>query len=221
MNNEIYLNIFTLDWTMGDAYDFDIWVQEGCTWVVEWGDGRVDRCRGNGKWQGIIHNYLFKEYGYHIHLYTEDGVDILGFNASGYEVNVNRVDTSHCPSLLYLQSVSAVQIDVSANPLLKKLICEDCGFETLDLSHNPALEVLWCRSCCNLTRLNLSHNVALRELNIAFSGVKKLGLSNRSALQWVDYQYSNLDAKSEEYLLRIIGQNGGAVVKPYDSEDEE
>lgn len=37
MNNEIYLNIFTLDWTMGDAYDFDIWVQEGCTWVVEWG----------------------------------------------------------------------------------------------------------------------------------------------------------------------------------------
>lgn len=185
------------------------------------GDGRVDRCRGNGKWQGIIHNYPFKEYGCHIHVYAEDGADILGFDASGYEVTVNRVDILHCPALLYLKSVCTEQINISANPLLKGLICNDCGLETLDLSHNPALEVLWCRSCRNLTKLNLSHNVALRELNIAFSGVKKLGLSNRSVLQWVDYQDSNLDAKSEEYLLRIIGQNGGTVVKPYDSEDEE
>ena len=220
MMNEIFLDIITVDWTMGDAYDFDILVPEGSTWVVEWGDGHVDRCQGNGKRQGIIHNYPFKEYGYHIHVYTEYGADILGFNASGYEVRVMRVDTSHCHALLYLRSVCTEQIDVSANPLLKELICDDCDFEILDLSHNSALEVLWCRSCRHLTKLNLSHNVALRELNIAFSGVKKLGLNNRSTLQWVDYQNSDLDTKSEEYLLRIIARNGGTVVKPYDSEEE-
>ena len=110
---------------------------------------------------------------------------------------------------------------MSGNPLLKKLNCYDSRFETLDLSHNPALEVLSCRSCRNLTKLNLSRNAALRELDIAFSGVKKLGLSNRSSLQRVNYEYSHLDAKSEEYLLRIIGQNGGTVVKSYGWEDDE
>ena len=94
------------------------------------GDGRVDRCRGNGKWQGIIHNYPFKEYGCHIHVYAEDGADILGFDASGYEVTVNRVDMLHCPALLYLKSVCTEQINISANPLLKGLICNDCGFFT-------------------------------------------------------------------------------------------
>ena len=48
-----------------------------------------------------------------------------------------------------------------------------------------------------------------------------MGLSNRSSLQRVNYEYSHLDAKSEEYLLRIIGQNGGTVVKSYGWEDDE
>lgn len=216
VTNEIYLDIFTLAWTMGDSYDFDLLVPEGCSWVVEWGDGRVNNGQGDGKWQRLVHKYPFKEYGYRIHVYAEAGAYILGFNASGYEVNVNCVDTSHCPALLSLRIMCAGQIDVSANPLLKELICHDCDFETLDLSHNPVLEVLWCRSCRNLTKLNLSCNAALRELNIAFSGVKKLGLSNHFALQWVDYRYSNIDAKPEEYLLRIIAQNGGTVVKDED-----
>lgn len=142
VTNEIYLDIFTLARTMGDSYNFDLLVPEGCSWVVEWGDGRVNNGQGNGKWQSLVHKYPSKEYGYHIHIYTEDGADILGFNASGYEVEVNCVDTSHCPSLLCLRIMCAEQIDVSANPLLKELICHDCYFETLDLSHNPTQYVI-------------------------------------------------------------------------------
>lgn len=154
-------------------------------------------------------------------VYAEDDAPILGFNCGGLgyvsdsEMN-ERVDTSHCPSLLELRCTVVEPPDLSGNPLLKELNCDYSRFETLDLSHNPMLERLSCYFCGKLTKLNLSRNAALRELDIAFTGVKKLGLSSQSALQWADYQCSHLDAKSEEYLLRIIEQNGGTVKKPYD-----
>ena len=172
-------------------------------------------------WEFFYRNYPCEDsiYGdnavYCTHVYAEDDVSILGFGC-GQDLPVSgmvneRVDTSHCPSLLELSCTVEQSPDLSGNPLLKRLECNYSRFETLDLSHNPALEVLSCWSCRNLTKLNLSRNAALRELDISFSGVKKLGLSNRSSLQWVNYQHSHLDAKSEEYLLRIIRQNGGKV----------
>lgn len=60
VTNEIYLDIFTLAWTMGDSYDFDLLVPEGCSWVVEWGDGRVNNGQGDGKWQRLVHKYPFR-----------------------------------------------------------------------------------------------------------------------------------------------------------------
>ena len=200
---------------------FSVTVPMGCSLVVEWGDGGVEHRVSMGGWEFFYRNYPCEDsiYGdnavYCTHVYAEDDVSILGFGC-GQDLPVSgmvneRVDTSHCPSLLELSCTVEQSPDLSGNPLLKRLECNYSRFETLDLSHNPALEVLSCWSCRNLTKLNLSRNAALRELDISFSGVKKLGLSNRSSLQWVNYQHSHLDAKSEEYLLRIIRQNGGKV----------
>ena len=198
-----------------------------CSLVVEWGDGGVERRVSRDGRESFSRRYPQEDsvYGDHAvyctRVYAEDDAPILGFDCGclGYvpdsEMN-ERVDTSHCPSLLELRCTVVEPPDLSGNPLLKELYCGGSRFETLDLSHNPALEVLSCYDCRKLAKLNLSRNAALRKLNIAFSGVKKLGLGNRSALQWVNYECSHLDAKSEEYLLRIIEQNGGTVKKPYD-----
>lgn len=219
--NEIYLHSCWYG-------SFSVTVPMGCSLAVEWGDGGVEH---RVSWRGLetfIRNYPRDDsiYGdnavYCTHVYAKDDAPILEFDCWSSSTEAKkRVDTLHCPSLLALRCTVEESPDLSGNPLLKKLNCDDSRFETLDLSHNPALEVLSCFGCRNLTKLNLSRNAALRELNIAFSGVKKLGLSNRSALQWVDYQYSHLDAKSEEYLLRIIRQNGGTVVKPYGWGDDD
>ena len=212
---------------------FSVLVPIGASLVVEWGNGGggVEHCvNKKGGWRSFYRNYHCDDSiyvdTYCTHVYVEGDAPILGFSYMqgcypSYSEIAERVDTSHCPSLLELSCTVLKPLDLSGNPLLNKLNCDDSRFETLDLSHNPALEVLSCRSCRNLTKLNLSRNAALRELDIAFSGVKKLGLSNRSALQRVNYEYSHLDAKSEEYLLRIIGQNGGTVVKSYGWEDDE
>ena len=219
--NEIYLHSCWYG-------SFSVTIPMGCSLVVEWGDGGVEHRVSWRGWEFFSRHYPCEDsiYGdnavYCTHVYAKDDAPILGFDCGfGDWVENERVDTSHCPSLLELSCTVEESPDLSGNPLLKKLNCDDSRFETLDLSHNPALEVLSCRSCRNLTKLNLSRNAALRELDIAFSGVKKLGLSNRSSLQRVNYEYSHLDAKSEEYLLRIIGQNGGTVVKSYGWEDDE
>lgn len=224
--NEIYLHSCWYG-------SFSVTVPMGCSLVVEWGDGGVEHRVSRGRSESFARNYPCEDsiYGdnavYCTHVYAEDDAPILEFDCGrdfyipdSEKVN-ERVDTSHCPSLLALRCTVEESPDLSGNPLLKRLECVNSRFETLDLSHNPVLEVLSCRDCRNLTKLNLSRNAALRELDIFFSGVKKLGLSNRSSLQRVNYQYSHLDAKSEEYLLRIIGQNGGTVVKSYGWEDDE
>lgn len=218
--NEIYLHSCWYG-------SFSVTVPMGCSLVVEWGDGGVEHRVSWRGWEFFSRNYPREDsiYGdnavYCTHVYAEDDAPILEFSCSSDSKNNKRVDTSHCPSLLALWCTVEESPDLSGNPLLKKLNCDNSRFEALDLSHNPALEVLSCYGCRNLTKLNLSRNAALRELDIAFSGVKKLGLSNRSSLQRVNYEYSHLDAKSEEYLLRIIGQNGGTVVKSYGWEDDE
>ena len=215
--NEIYLHSCWYG-------SFSVTVPMGCSLVVEWGDGGVEHRVSWRGWEFFSRHYPCEDsiYGdnavYCTHVYAKDDAPILEFSCGSDLKNNKRVDTSHCPSLLELSCTVEESPDLSGNPLLKKLNCDSSRFEVLDLSHNPALEVLSCRDCRNLTKLNLSRNAALRELDIFFSGVKKLGLSNRSSLQRVNYQYSHLDAKSEEYLLRIIRQNGGTV---YGWEDDE
>ena len=74
------------------------------------------------------------------------------------------MNISNCPSLKYFKNAYAENIDTSHNPLLKELHCEYGTFDALDLSNNPMLEKLTCYSCKNLNELNLSRNLALREL---------------------------------------------------------
>ena len=214
MKNEIYL------YSKCECYYFHLLVPKGCSWVVEWGDGSRNRYVGTGEWELAGHN--FRDSGiYCIHIFAEDEGDILGLKSERNE-RLEKINLSSCPSLVYFENWQAESLDVSANPRLKELCCEYGTFDTLDLSGNPELEKLTIYFCENLTELNLSKNTALRELELTYSGVKRLGLHNRSALHDVVLDGVELDERSMKYLHQVLEQNGGGIRKSrWQSMDDE
>lgn len=111
----------------------------------------------------------------------------------------------------YFKNCHAESLDVSANPQLKELCCEHGTFDKLDLSDNPELEKLTIYFCKNLIALNLSKNLALKELELIYSGVRRLGLHNRSVLHDVVLEDVELDERSMKYMHRVLEQNGGGI----------
>ena len=206
MNNEVYLDYD------GFGPTLDVYVTPGCGWTVEWGD-LVEHYTGTGDWQHISHGGSPCRC---VHIFAEDCGEIIGIDAGGSiwsTCSWSKIDVSRCPSLRYFRNNRAEALDVSCNPLLKELDCQNGTFGTLDLSANPELKKLTCNWCKDLTELNLSRNLALRELNICFSAIKRLGLHNRSALQSVVMEDVELDERSEKYLHQILERNGGEVRK--------
>lgn len=223
MRNEIYLYFDTVCYYSDEAacYDFHLLVSEGCPWVVEWDDGTRKRYVGTGEWQFASH--AFQYYGVQsIHIFAEDEGDILGFKSGGRFCGVlKKVNISRCPALSYFENCHAERLDVSANPRLKELCCDHGTFDVLDLSGNSELEKLTVSWCKNLTALNLSRNPVLRELELTYSGVRRLGLHNRSVLHDVVLQDVELDERSMKYLHQVLEQNGGGVRRPWYCIEEE
>ena len=217
MKNEIYLNFDAVRYYSDEApcYYFNLLVQEGCSWMVEWGDGAWNRYVGTGEWQSASH--CFQDYGMQsIHIFVEDEGDILGFGSEGrYCGLLKKVNISHCPALSYFKNCHAESLDVSANPQLKELCCEHGTFDKLDLSDNPELEKLTIYFCKNLIALNLSKNLALKEMELIYSGVRRLGLHNRSVLHDVVLEDVELDERSMKYLHQVLDQNGGSIRKSW------
>lgn len=89
MKNEIYLNFDAVRYYSDEApcYYFGLLVQEGCSWMVEWGDGAWNRYVGTGEWQSASH--CFQDYGMQsIHILlrmkvissgSSQGEDIAGY----------------------------------------------------------------------------------------------------------------------------------------------
>lgn len=211
MSNEIYLDF------EGYWYHINLLTPAGSVWIVEWGDGASKRLISTGEWQWDSHGHDFSEGNFHtIHIFTENGEDIVGFGAStDVGQTLKNVNISNCPSLMYFENAYAENIDTSHNPLLKVLHCKYGTFDALNLSNNPMLEKLTCYSRKKLNELNLSRNLALRELELNYSGIKRLGLHNRSSLQNVQLFDVELDERSEKYLRQVVEQNGGNIIKDY------
>ena len=211
MNNEVYLEYDEVDLVYdGVCLSLRVYVTPGCGWNVVWGGDCAEHYTGTGDWQYISHGDSPIRC---VHILAEDGGEIIGIGVGGDECSWSKIDVSRCPSLRYFMNNRAEALDVSCNPLLKELDCQNGTFGALDLSANPELEKLTCNWCKDLTALNLSQNLALRELDICFSGIKRLGLHNRSVLQQVVMEDVELDERSEKYLLQILERNGGEVRK--------
>lgn len=60
--NKIVIDIQTLNWRRGYYYSCEVLSSRGCAFVVEWGEGKVDRHVSKGEWVGLAHDYLYDTY---------------------------------------------------------------------------------------------------------------------------------------------------------------
>lgn len=51
--NKIVIDIQTLNWRRGYYYSCEVLSSRGCAFVVEWGEGKVDRHVSKGEWVGL------------------------------------------------------------------------------------------------------------------------------------------------------------------------
>ena len=56
-SNQITIDIRTIDRTMGYYYSCDVLALNGCSFTIEWGDGKIDQRKSNGSWISLIHEY--------------------------------------------------------------------------------------------------------------------------------------------------------------------
>lgn len=125
--NQIIINVRTKDWAMGYYYSCDVLATEGCSFTIEWGDGKADQRCGHGEWISLIHEYPKSDYReelpYRICVRMEEEGELIGFREGGSEVDTQKLDTSRCPSLQYLTYHDLTSLDVSRNPNLRMLDC--------------------------------------------------------------------------------------------------
>ena len=218
MSSSISIYIRTKDWTQGNWCGCSLLTREGCKASVEWGDGKTNTVVGSSEWVYVTHEYPKPILPYIIRISTEEDDTLLGFQDAMHEVDTLDFDCSSCPSLQYLEYSYLEKLNVSHNPHLKELICYDGRFATLDLSQNTELEVLDCHYFTKLVSLNLTSCNRLERLNCWLcSSLSRIALSNQSALKEVNFGDTCLHEKSAKHLLRVIEQNGGInIANPLD-----
>lgn len=126
------------------------------------------------------------------------GVDCFGEYVTSLHcsssVDSVKIDLSGLPQLdeLYIRGCTLqTELDLSANPLLKKLDLWGTVLSSLDLSGNPALEILHVGDT-GLDQLDLSANPALKTLYAFGNRLTALDLSANPAIGMIDVSYNRL-----------------------------
>mgnify|MGYP002857785181 CR=1 FL=1 len=134
---------------------------------------------------------------------------------------------------LYCANNQLTELDISANTQLEGLACGFSfgdvylgnQLKNLDVSHNPALVTLYCDNN-QLTSLNISNNTNLNVLMCSNNQLTSLDVSNNSELVWLycwGNQLSQLDVSNNTKLMQFscaqnqinqldVSQNTGLVI---------
>ncbi len=127
-------------------YDyFYVTASSGKVFMIDWGDGIVDTCRGTNN---SIH------YSSHDPYQTLKKRDVRIYGAdsiiSSFTINngINSLDVSKCKNLKYLNCENNLltQLDISKNTNLLSLTCSNNQLLSLDISKNTALTYLKCNN---------------------------------------------------------------------------
>ena len=118
------------------------------------------------------------------------------------------LDLSNNPKLEVL--LAGTEVDLSNNPLLKRLSFTEFAISQLDVSNNPELEYLNLGlDNFYLETIDLSNNPNLIELNLGETSIKSLDLSNNPRLERVygsvktNLEYLNLKSGSNQVLVEV------------------
>lgn len=213
----IKIRIVTKDWTQGEWCGFRLMLKEGCSAIIDWGDGKSTKSGRESGWNTYDHVYGEKRVPYSIIISAEEDGGIIGFDGGGFfEVHTDEVDLRHCPNLLYLgySGDEMCGVDVSHNVLLQKLFWHGLAGETQDFSANTELQTLDLNNSKELRLLNISKCDKLEVLNVAFcQNLQRIAISNRSALKDVELLFTSLNQKSQTFIEKVVVANQGIMRK--------
>ena len=121
--------------------------------------------------------------------------DLVGLDCIGNGYNITYLDVSQNPALeeLLCDNNSLSSLDVSKNPLLEKLSCYNCILDSIDVSKNPALKILYCEDNY-FSSLDVSKNPALEELHCSHNNLSSLDVSKNTLLRVLYCYHNNLSS---------------------------
>ncbi|MDE6268269.1 MAG: hypothetical protein K2M04_04210 [Muribaculaceae bacterium] len=217
MKSLLQISINTLKWTEGNHVWFDAKLKPGASIEVHWGDGTHSTLRHYHGYSmsRVAHYYKSterKELPFEIEFLSEDSDSLLELVDGTWETRVNNVVFKDCPALTYLQYTQLHKVDFSGCPNLETLVVTEYYADKLELSAMPLLKKVICRMSEKLTSLDLTQNNDIEELDMSHCrNLRKISVSNSSQLRVVVNDYTELDSHSLKWLQATVERNGGQI----------
>ena len=123
-------------------------------------------------------------------------------------MTVENVNFINCPALKYLHYTQLPETDFSNIPNIETLVINEYEGSNLSLIGLKDLMKLLCRSSKNIKILDLTKNDNVEELDISFSAIKNIKVSNNSKLRIVANDYTETNPKSLKWLQKTVERNG-------------
>ena len=216
METLLTIRVETKNWTEGNHAWFDAKLKANSIIEIEWGDGKKSTMQtyNESSWCRVAHYYEKsegKEDRYSISFIGEDPLALLAFVDGTWEMTVENVNFINCPALKYLHYTQLPETDFSNIPNIETLVINEYEGSNLSLIGLKDLNKLLCRSSKNLKILDLTKNDNVEELDISFSAIKNIKVSNNSKLRIVATDYTETNPKSLEWLQKTVERNGGQI----------
>jgi hypothetical protein len=209
----------TINWSYGSTLSIDVTAVAGCSFYVNWGDGKQTLFIGKGEPVRLRHDYFPKvinpEGGipFYVEIFShEESCRITEFSLRHLEMAVTKLDLKHCIELEALSCPmmhEPITLDLSKNTALRYLDCSGSSesLSGLDVSNNTELVELYCQYN-EIKKLNLSNNMALRVLNCEHNGMNILLIYCGAQLKDASFmEGNNIDAYTGNEIMEIVASN--------------
>lgn len=111
---------------------------------------------------------------------------------------LSAIDVSQNPVLkkLWINNNSLTSLNVTQNPVLEELVIQKIttiltSISTLDVTQNPVLKMLSITGHSTITSINVSANLALERLFVGGTAITSLNLTNNTLLKFLDISNNN------------------------------
>ena len=224
METLLSISVETKDWTEGNHAWFEAKLKPNSIIEISWGDGKKSTMKtyDTTKWCRVSHYYeksKGKKDSYTITFDGEDTGSLEGLVDGTWEMTVNKVDLINCPGLKYLQYTQLPNTDFGHLPKIETLVINEYYGSNLDFQGMNNLKKLLCRSSKGIKNLDLTKNDNLEELDISFSSITHVKVSNNSKLRIVANDYTEINPKSLEWLQKTVERNGGQIQEEWLSDE--
>ncbi len=124
---------------------------------------------------------------------------------SFYDPKLTALDVSKNPVLetLMCDNNQLTSLDVSKNTALESLVCDNNQLTSLDVSKNTALKSLSCEAN-KMTSIDINHNAKLNVFSCAYNKISSLDISKNPELQFLDCRCNKIKAEEMSKIVNAL-----------------